>query len=271
MKFKQKKLKAENFRYVTKEIIKNPMIYLDDFFRSQTRIAYWLRDINLVVNHAACSDMACSALSESGFHCRQLIEQVEVAYVIYRQCGLKKQRKPLNFFKSRKDFRAYSFRGEYTFNGWVDPADTLSKFFSYQSLHEWYETLDDMMIYLVDQPGFGDERFGDRIVVIRELLLRMAQALSDVYENKGVPIQVPSYFVACPKSTSADGRDELGDEEDELDDEEEEIREEDDEPEVLEEGTEAIGGGEDEEDGEEMSEITEELIVTEACDQTEES
>lgn len=195
MKFKQKNLKAENFRYVTKEVIKNPMIYLDDFFRSQTKIQYWLREINLVINHAICSDMACPDLSECGFHCKQLIEQVEVAYVIYKQCHLKKQDRPLEFFKTKNDYWAFVLDGDVAFDGKVDPADTLSKFFSYQSLRGWYETLDDMMMYLVDQTGFGDERFGNRILAIRELLLRLAQALYHIYECEGISVKLPSYLI----------------------------------------------------------------------------
>ncbi|SEL83747.1 hypothetical protein [Parapedobacter koreensis] len=211
MKIKQKKLKAENFRYVTKEIIRDPMIYLDDFFRGQTRITYWLRDINLVVNHAVCSDMACTTLSEGGFHCRQLIEQVEVAYVIYKQCHFKKQAKPLEFFKTKKDYWAFVLDGDVTFDGKVDPADTLSKFFSYQSLPGWYETLDDMMIYLADQTGLGDERFGDRIVAIRELLLRLAQALYHICDNGGLSVEMPSYLTAY--SADAKAKDEDRDDE----------------------------------------------------------
>src|SRR5690606_10036924 len=97
MKIKQKKLKAENFRYVTKEIIKNPMIYLDKFFRSETSIDCWLRDISLLINAAAYSDLANPDFQENGYHAKRLIEQIEVAYVIYKQCNLKRQSKPLKF------------------------------------------------------------------------------------------------------------------------------------------------------------------------------
>src|SRR5690606_16879480 len=102
----------ENFRYVTKEIIKNPMTYLDDFFRSQTRIQYWLREIGLLVDFAAYRGMACPVLLENRYHCRQLIKQVEVAYVVYRQCNLKKRKKPLSFFKNREDYWSFVIEGE---------------------------------------------------------------------------------------------------------------------------------------------------------------
>jgi len=220
MKFKQKKLKAENFRYVTKEIIKNPMIYLDDFFRSQTRIRYWLREINLLINSATYSDMSSPVLMENGYHCRQLIKQVEVAYIIYKQCGLKKQKKPLEFFKTRKDYFFFTFEGEVTFNGKANPADAISKFFSFQSLADWYRTLDDMMLYLADPMDTSDERFGDRIVPIRELLLRLGQALYTIYEEDGLSIRVPSYVIVRPTPISTKLSDDLLDEEADPDDEE---------------------------------------------------
>jgi hypothetical protein len=40
MKNTQKKLKAKNFRYLSKEIIKNPMVYIHYFFRHQTDILF---------------------------------------------------------------------------------------------------------------------------------------------------------------------------------------------------------------------------------------
>ncbi|MGK6349804.1 hypothetical protein [Parapedobacter sp. DT-150] len=261
VKVNQKKLKAENFRYVTKQVIKNPMIYLDDFFGHQTSIDYWMRDIHLLVNAAAYSDMASPAMTENGFYCRQLIEQVEVAYIIYKQCGLKKQKEPLAFFKTRDDYFAYSFHGEYTYDGETNPADTLSKFFSFQSLRQWYSILDDVMEYLAYSKASHYDRFGDKIVVIRELLLRMAQALSDIYENDGLFVRVPSYFIARP-SVAFEGkmpRSKLGEYIDKVIDERREKataelesldEEADDEPALSVDEPESVDNGDDDEQGE---------------------
>lgn len=137
---KTKHLSKRNFRYVTKLMIKNPMIYINDFFKYQTSINTWIRDIDLIINAGAYSAMASPSKMESGFHCKQLIEQVELAYVIYKQCGLKKQPAPLDLFKSRTDYFNYTLRGLYTCNGKVDPGAVLSGFFSFQSLNKWYDT-----------------------------------------------------------------------------------------------------------------------------------
>lgn len=198
MKNKQKKLKAENFRYIKKQVIKNPMIYIDDFFGHRTSVDHWMRDISLTVNTAPCPAMACPEVLENGFHCKQLIEQVEVAYIIYKQCGLKKQQKPLAFFKTRDDYFMYSLRGEYSLNGQINPADTLSRFFSFQSLKKWYETCDDMMQSLTQSESSNYDRFVGNITIIHELLLRLAQAMYVIYREGGLPLQVPSYVIAQP-------------------------------------------------------------------------
>jgi|SRR5690606_6933347 len=152
MKITQKNLKAKHFRYVTRKVIQNPMWYLNDFFGSQTSLAYWLGHINLLLNAATYSDLADPEFQDNMFSAKQLIEQVEVAYVIFRQCNLKKQPKPLTFFITREDHVAY-FEGRYTIGGKVDPADTLSKFFSFQSLKKWYQTLDDICLYVSRPTG----------------------------------------------------------------------------------------------------------------------
>lgn len=198
MKNKQKKLKAENFRYIKKRVIKNPMIYIDDFFGHQTSVDHWMRNVSLTVNMATCPAMAWPEVVENGFHCKQLIEHVEVAYIIYKQCGLKKQRRPLAFFQTREDYYAYSSNGEYAINGQINPADTLSRVFSFQSLKEWYETFDDMMLAFTQPESTDYSRVVGNITIIHELLLRLAQAMYVIHREGGLPLQVPSYVIAQP-------------------------------------------------------------------------
>jgi len=192
MKITQKNLKAKHFRYVTRKVIRNPMWYLNDFSVVKP---VWLGHINLLLNAATYSDLADPEFQDNMFSAKQLIEQVEVAYVVFRQCNLKKQPKPLTFFITREDHVAY-FEGRYTIGGKVDPADTLSKFFSFQSLKKWYQTLDDICLY-VSRPT-GAMSGLETITVIRELLLRLARAMFDIYEARGLCIDVPSYFIARP-------------------------------------------------------------------------
>lgn len=198
MKNKQKKLKAENFRYISKGVLKNPMIYINDFFEYQTSIDRWMRDISHTVNASAYPEMASPGIVDNGYYCKQLIEHVEIAYIIYKQCGLKKQREPLVFFRKRDDYDAYSSRGEYSFNGQINPSDAISRFFSFQSLQKWYETFDDMMLSSTHPETIYYDQFGSKIAVFHELLLRLAQAMYVIYREGGLPLQVPSYVIAQP-------------------------------------------------------------------------
>lgn len=186
MKNTQKKLKAKNFRYLSKEYVKDPMIYLDEFFEQQTKIDYWLRDINILINAATNAKINAQAQSTS-YHIRQLIEQVEIAYVIFKKCAIKTQNNPLSFFASTKDYWNYVIDGKYTSNGITSPTDTISRFFSYQTLQLWYQTLDSLWINIGDR---GDEFLhnqGNDILAVRELIQRLVVSLDKIREKGFLP------------------------------------------------------------------------------------
>lgn len=199
MKNTQKKLKAKHFRYLSKDVVKNPMIYIRDFYRYETNIIYWMNNIQLFVNAATVPEMADRNFAENGYHCKQMIKQIEAAYVIFHQCQLPIQEAPLDFFATKEDYHNYLFKLEFTTNGHVAPADTLSKFFSYQSLQKWYDIMDDIMHYLTVPDSGNYEYFGDQIMAIRELLIRLAFALHYIYEDEGISLNVPSYVKAVNK------------------------------------------------------------------------
>lgn len=188
--------KAKRFRYLSKDMVKNPLIYLHQFFYYETNLHYWLNDINVFVNAGAYPELSCPDELENGFHCRQMIQQIEIAYVIFKQCKLEKQKQPLNLFPTREDYYNYVTSGQYTHRGEVNPSDSLSKFFSFQSLDEWYDTLDDLWMYQTTGKSNDYDNFGDKIVAIKELLFRMVHALHNIWENEGLFVSVPSYFLA---------------------------------------------------------------------------
>ncbi|KKX51042.1 MULTISPECIES: hypothetical protein [Sphingobacterium] len=193
MKNTQKKLKAKHFRYLSKKNIKNPMIYIRDFFQQQTDIINWQKDINLFVTTGAYPAMSTGGYPENGYNCHQMIKQMEIAYVIFKQCGLPKHKNPLTLFDTRKDYFNYSYGPEFTCNNKKSPYDLIRKFFSYQPLQKWYKTMDGLMEQLTLKRSIGDEHFGDKIVVIREFLIRLAYALYYIYEHGGITIPLPPY------------------------------------------------------------------------------
>lgn len=193
MKNTQKKLKAKHFRYLSKKNIKNPMVYIRDFFQQQTDIVNWQNDINLFVTTGAYPAMSTGGYSENGYNCHQMIKQMEIAYVIFKQCELPKHKNPLTLFDTRKDYFNYSYGPEFTCNNKKSPYDLIRKFFSFQPLQKWYKTMDDLMEQLTLKRSIGNEHFGDKIVVIREFLICLAYALYYIYEHGGISIPLPPY------------------------------------------------------------------------------
>jgi hypothetical protein len=189
MKNTQKKLKAKHFRYLSQDYIDNPMQYLDDFFVQETYIHYLLMDINLLIN-AASSVKMNYPYSNSGYNTKKLITLVEIAYVIFKKCELKKLKKPLSLIQCDSDYWNYVSGERLTVNDIESPTDGISRFFSHQSLRQWYETLDAIWINISDRNGefLGNE--GEEILSARELLQRLALSLHKIHESKMLPHNV---------------------------------------------------------------------------------
>lgn len=189
MKNTQKKLKAKHFRYLSKEYIEDPLKYLEDFFVLETEIDYWLRDLNILINVAANAQLA-PPVQANNYNVKLLIKQVEIAYVIFKKCKLKKLKNPLDFFKRDSDYWNYVRAGVITNNDIESPVDNIGRFFSYQTLKQWYETLDNLWVKIGDS---DDEFLGNRandVLAIRELLQRLAISLHKIYENKSLPVSI---------------------------------------------------------------------------------
>lgn len=186
MKNTQKKLKAKHFRYLSKEYIEDPLIYLKEFFEQETYVHYFVKDINLLINAASNVKMN-SPHSHSGHNTKKLIELVELAYVIFKKCHLKKLKNPLDFFKCDSDYWNYVSGECLSVNDIESPEDEISRFFSHQSLGQWYETLDEIWINIGDRNGEFLGSVSKEILATRELLQRLAISLHKIYENKSLP------------------------------------------------------------------------------------
>ena len=186
MKNTQKKLKAKHFRYLSKEYIEDPLKYLEDFYEQETYHHYFVMEINLLINAASNVKMNCPN-SSLGYNTKKLITFVEIAYVIFKKCNLKKLKNPLNFIQCVSDYWNYVSGECFSVNDIESPEDEISRFFSHQSLGQWYETLDEIWINISDRNGdfLGNE--GNNILAVRELLQRLAISLHKIYENKSLP------------------------------------------------------------------------------------
>ncbi|KKO92274.1 hypothetical protein AAW12_05870 [Sphingobacterium sp. Ag1] len=186
MKNTQKKLKAKHFRYLSQEYIDDPMKYLEDFFVNGTRIDYWLRDVNLLINIATNHQMA-SPTCINNYYIKELIQQVEIAYIIFKKCNIQIIENPLFFFSKKADYWKYTIDGIYTNNGIESSTDSIARFFSYKTLRQWYEVLDDLWI----KTGNADDEFmsnqADEILAILELIQRLAVSLDKIRESGTLP------------------------------------------------------------------------------------
>ncbi len=189
MKNTQKKLKAKHFRYLTQEHIDDPMNYLIEFFESETSIHDWLADLNMLINAASNAKMN-PPRSSNGYLTKKLIEQVELAYVIFRRCKLKTIEQPLKFNKRVSDYWSQLLATDSPARNIDTAADSISRFFSYQSLQKWYDILDDLWISLGDRYNDFLGNNGHAILAVKELLMRLAASLGKIYENKILPDNV---------------------------------------------------------------------------------
>ncbi|MFD2554348.1 hypothetical protein [Sphingobacterium tabacisoli] len=185
MKNTQKKLKAKHFRYLNKDTVKNPMIYLVDFFSHESDFNRCLTDIDTIINASINKKMRSSKSMFFGDNIIELIRRVEIAYVIYKKYNIPKQKEPLDFFYNRQDYVNFRENKSITKNNEETPYDSISKFFSFQSLKKWYDTLDTLWINMIDRREEIDmhEALGeDYVLAIRELFMRLTISLHHIYE-----------------------------------------------------------------------------------------
>lgn len=182
MKNTQKKLKAKHFRYLSKEYIEDPLKYLIEFFENETDISSWLADLNMLINAASNSKMN-PPNSSFGYLTKKLIEQVELAYVIFRKCKLKKIKQPLKFNKCDSDYWNYKLAADSSVSNIESPTGGISRFFSYQSLQKWYKILDDLWISLGDRDNGFLGNNGNEILAIKEFIMLLAISLEKIYED----------------------------------------------------------------------------------------
>lgn len=192
MKNTQKKLKAKHFRYLSKEYIEDPLKYLIDFFENETDISSWLADLNMLINAASNSKMN-PPHSSFGYLTKKLIEQVELAYVIFRKCKLKKIKQPLKFNKYDSDYWNYKLAADSSVSNIESPTGGISRFFSYQSLQKWYKILDDLWISLGDRDNGFLGNNGNEILAIKEFIMLLAISLEKIYED-GTLLSTPETY-----------------------------------------------------------------------------
>lgn len=194
MKGTKNKLKHNNFRYASKIAINDPLSYLDDFYRLETNISDWLDIIHQMIHASVFPSMVNLEKLEFGYNYCKLIEQMEVAFVIYTQCGLLPHQDPLHMLIKPHQANSEVLVG-------IDPSEVLSRFFGFQSISKWYVSVDDLFIHFSTIKDLQNDGFSFHVLPIRELLLLLAKALYKIYREGGLEKQVPSYFIAIHQNS----------------------------------------------------------------------
>lgn len=189
MKKNEKKMKAKHFRYLSKENIEKPMSYINNFYGIETSLPLWLDDLNTLVNASFCTKMKSTHSQSNGYNCKRLIEQVEFAHSLFVHYNLKRKKGKLNL----QPINFHPLTSTNPHNKLAKKeliSETLCLFFSFQSLKQWYKTLDRLWVNLID---IGDtiqeyESIGEEhLVIIKELFTRLAITLHLIYEIGEVP------------------------------------------------------------------------------------
>jgi len=197
METNQNLFPAVHFRYMTAEDFSNPFSYVYQLFRHETDLDY-LRDDIIDLIRSAFSDQDAGLLrkgrfQECAFTQRRLIKMMETAFRIIQIAPKivfpeahpwqKTLRQPACPDRTRRPRSGY-FQQFLILNyeEIIHPVTSLTAFFSYRTLEEWREILDDLLGYAYDESDpIGTDEQGHAFKIVNELE-RLTETLYVVYE-----------------------------------------------------------------------------------------
>ena len=197
METNQNLFPAVHFRYMTAEEFNNPFSYVYQLFRHETDIDYLREDITDLIR-SAFSDQDAGILrkgrfQEYAFTQRRLIKMMETAFRIMQitpeiifpedhpwQTTLRQPAGPDRIRRPRSGyFQQFQILN---YEEIIHPVASLTSFFSYRTLEEWREILDDLLGYAYDESDpIGSREQGHAFKIMDELE-RLTETLYVIYE-----------------------------------------------------------------------------------------
>lgn len=180
MKSTQKKLKAKHFRYLSKEHVKSPNLFLKE-------IVYqwgidWPTHVNYFINSCIYPPMRTEYSFEYGFVHAHLGQMIEMGYVIVTQCDLIPAPKSRVFQYHCREIFTAEIEDNIIF-----PTKTLRDFFGFKTLKEWYNVLDELQLSRdLTVTNSNGAYFGLDYIPIRELLVKLPKALLEIHNRGGL-------------------------------------------------------------------------------------
>lgn len=180
MKNTQKKLKAKHFRYLSKRYIKNPDLFLEEVLHQSG--LNWSSNFNYMINSCFYPPMRTSTTFEFGYIYIHLAQMIEIGVVFLEQYNLE----PMD-----KD-DVFQYQCLEIFNAEVEdarifPTKSLRAFYGFKSLKEWYNVLDNLLLY----KDYGKDNMEQiqlylEYIPIREFLVKLPLVLSEIYKRGGL-------------------------------------------------------------------------------------
>lgn len=188
MKKINNKLSKQNFRYVGKQEIIDPISFLDDFYSSKVDFTSWKNQVIHFLLAGLDGRLRRNGL-EYGYISQHLIKHIETAYIIYKQSNIKTHTTYKQHLSNLNEmFETTNQSSLLTDN------ETLYLFFKYQSLKGWVEEIDS----LVCNSSIGLKNYYHEInseaVIIYHLISSLTDALYQIHQKNGVEIELPSYI-----------------------------------------------------------------------------
>ncbi|MCY4781167.1 hypothetical protein ORI89_16010 [Sphingobacterium sp. UT-1RO-CII-1] len=168
MRKTEKKLKAKHFRYLSKKNIENPKEFLSYFFK-RIDLEHWQEKIYVFLSSGSIQQRY--PMHDPSFVHQNLIQQIEYAYVLYRQTELSPE------------------------------ADRFFEYiFEIQSLENWLIQLDDVLRNQTDNYYYlDDDNYHPYLINFIELTHYLVKYLSLYVDNQEEKFQFPYYILPIHK------------------------------------------------------------------------
>ncbi|UIR56072.1 hypothetical protein LZQ00_17635 [Sphingobacterium sp. SRCM116780] len=170
MKKNNKKLKVKSFRYLNKEDLKNPKLYLDLFYQKIT-LNHWQEKIYVFLTNGSVQNRY--PIHDPFFIHKNLIKHIEIAYVLYEKNILPKEATRL-----------------------------IEYIFEVQCIAYWIEQFDELLKNETDRYYLHDvDNYNPYLINYIELLHHLALYLYLFLQDKEDEFQFPYYILPVDKLT----------------------------------------------------------------------
>lgn len=187
MKKNHKKLSENYFRYLSKEEINNPLMYLENLYTQQTDYLSFEKENDLFLQAGLDPRLKVQGI-DYPYASQRLIKQIEIAYVFYISLGLHK--KKLSKVKLNSTKECY----EYVRMSGHDPFYVIPRLFELMSLEEWREEIDYITCTACNELKHCYFVLHEDALLMYVYGKQLIHTLHQIYQAGGIKIDFPEYI-----------------------------------------------------------------------------